>query len=172
MALLLFFVILSGARVAMADDVSKCKAVLPLGLVSIMDGQVSVDGTLLLDGKSQCTVVHIECRKDAMTCDEATSDVSFVGSTPLISRIARNEFNVIKWADRELVAVGEAGLCGWMEIHINLANSDVKITSSTTTARPGCDEAGKSELFKALVNGKTQVFHVGSDPYWNRENKN
>ena len=58
---------------------------------------------------------------------------------------------------------------GWTEIYINLAKKDVTITTRATTARPGCDEAGKSEFFKALVNDKTQVFHVGSDPYWNRK---
>jgi hypothetical protein len=157
---------------ALADNPLKCKAVLPLGFVSIMNGYVNVDGTLLLDGESQCTVVNIECRKDTMMCTEATSDVSFVGALPIISRIVRNDFNVIKWTDRELVAAGEAGLCGWVEIYMNLASKDVKITSSTSTARSGCDEAGKSEFFKALVNGKTQVFHVGSDPYWKGKNNN
>jgi hypothetical protein len=146
----------------------ECKAILPLAVFSIMDNYVNVDGTLLLDGQSQCTVVNIECRREFGTCSDAFSDIMFAGGMPQISRITRVNFNIIKWANGELVASGEAGLCGWTEIYINLTNKDVTITTRSTTARPGCEEAGKSELFRSLVNGKTQVFHVGSDPFWNR----
>jgi hypothetical protein len=165
----------SGAGLAEAQTTpysQKCKAVLPLGVVTKSSGFVNVDGTLLLDGENQCVLVNIECRQDLKTCLYSFSDISPVGDMPLVSRIVKEEYPIIKWSQQEVVAAGEAGLCGWVEIYINLTKQDTTITSTISTARPGCADAAKNEFFKSLVNDKTRVFHVGSDPYWkSRGNK-
>ena len=151
---------------AAADESPKCPAILPLKVMTTLPGYMNLNGTLLLNGENQCTVVNIECQKESRMCAYSTVDVMGTGGKPVVSRIARNEFTIVKWAEREIVASGEAGLCGWVEIYINLPDKGATMTTRSTTARPGCDTLGKSEFFKALVDNKTRVFTVDDDPYW------
>jgi hypothetical protein len=62
-------------------NASACKAILPHLVVTIIPGFVNVDGTLLLNGQSQCTVVNIECQKDIgeelVASGEAKIDINF-----------------------------------------------------------------------------------------------
>lgn len=145
---------------------AKCKAILPMKVVTVLRDFVNVDGTLLLGGKSQCTVVNIECRRALGICSDAEADVTTSAPLTQVSRISRAQFPIIKWGQGEVVASGEAGLCGWTEIYINLVNKSARLTSTTSTARPGCADAAKSKLLKSIIRDKTVVFTIGSDPYW------
>jgi hypothetical protein len=151
---------------AAADESSKCPAILPLKVMTTLPGYMNLNGTLLLNGESQCTVVNIDCKKESEVCAYSAVDVMDAGGKPVVTRILRTEYTIIKWAEGEIVASGEAGLCGWVEIYINLANKSATMNTRSTTARPGCDTLVKSELFKALVDNKTRVFTVDDDPYW------
>jgi len=167
-AIWLLTVIYSLTGTVFAEE-PQCNAVLPLGIVTAFPKFVNVDGTLLLDGKSQCVVVNIECQRDLGSCSHAATDVTLTGPIVRVSRIYRSVFPIRKWDSAELVASGESGLCGWTEIYINIANKTARLTTTTSTARRGCNEVAKSELFKSVVNNKTQVFDIGSDPFWTKK---
>jgi hypothetical protein len=60
-------------------------------------GFYAIDGGLVMDGKSTCTSIRIECSKEARTCRTATATTAFMGQPQVIGVMMSDDYRVTEW---------------------------------------------------------------------------
>ncbi len=102
LAVLIGLICGSGAN---AED--RCGGVLMAPMTTVMKdrketvqklGFYAIDGGLVMDGKSTCTSIRIECSKEARTCRTATAITqAAMGKAQVIGVMMSDDYRVTEW---------------------------------------------------------------------------
>jgi hypothetical protein len=76
-------------------------------------GFYAIDGGLVIDGKSTCTSIRIECLKEARTCRTATATTNaFMGPPQVMGVFMSDDYKVTEWATDTILRRDAHGV-GW-----------------------------------------------------------
>jgi hypothetical protein len=150
---------------ASAED--RCGGVLMATMTTVMKdrkemvqklGFYAIDGGLVMDGKSICTSIRIECSKEDRTCRTATATThAFIGQPRVIGVMMSDDYRVTEWTRDTISAEMHTPIGGMSYLHIAI-NDDapdkvqvINIIKSFISKPPGGEWV-------------TEVLTVANDP--------
>jgi hypothetical protein len=119
-------------------------------------GFYMIDGGLVMNGKSTCTSIHIECAKAAQTCRIATAVTDLLLGHPHVGGIfMSDDYKITEWTKDSISAEMRPMGGGTSQLHIGINdnvpdNVDLINVTKSFVAKPG--------------EWVTEVMTVASDP--------
>jgi hypothetical protein len=119
-------------------------------------GFYALDGGLVMDGKSTCTSIRIECSKEARTCRTATATTNaLMGQPQVMGVMMSDDYKVTEWTRDTISAEMQTPVGGMSYLHIAINDG-------------APDNAQVINVFKSLVakpgEWVTEVLTVANDP--------
>ena len=119
-------------------------------------GFYAIDGGLVMDGKSTCTSIRVECSKEARTCRTATATTdAFMGQPQVIGVMMSDDYRVTDWTRDTISAEMHTAVGGTSYLHIAV-NDGVP------------DKAEMINITKSFIDKPgewvTEVLTVANDP--------
>jgi len=160
LAVLIGLICGSGAN---AED--RCGGVLMAPMTTVMKdrketvqklGFYAIDGGLVMDGKSTCTSIRIECSKEARTCRTATAITqAAMGKAQVIGVMMSDDYRVTEWT-RDTISAEMRTLVGGTS-YLHIASNDC-----------APDRAQIISITKSLIakpdEWVTEVLTIANDP--------
>ena len=119
-------------------------------------GFYAIDGGLVMDGKSTCTSIRIECSKEARTCRTATATTNaFMGRPQVIGVMLSDDYRVTEWTRDTISAEMHTPVGGTSYLHLAIndgAPDKVQVINITKS------------LIAKLGEWITEVLTVANDP--------
>ena len=119
-------------------------------------GFYAIDGGLVMDGKSTCTSIRIECSKEARTCRTATATTNaFMGRPQVIGVMMSDDYRVTEWTRDTISAEMHTPVGGTSYLHLAIndgAPDKVQVINITKS------------LIAKLGEWITEVLTVANDP--------
>jgi|SRR5271157_2220013 len=106
-------------------------------------GFYAIDGGLVMDGKSTCTSIRIECSKEARACRTATATTNaFMGQPQVIGVFMSDDYRVTEWTRDTISAEMHTPVGGTSYLHIAINDgapdkAEVINITKSLIAKPG-----------------------------------
>jgi len=118
-------------------------------------GFYAIDGGLVMDGKSTCTSIRIECSKEACAFRTATATTNAFMGQPQVIGVMMSDYKVTKWTKDTISAEMHTPVGGTSYLHIAINDG-------------APDEAAVINITKSLIAKPgewiTEVLTVANDP--------
>ena len=106
-------------------------------------GFYAMDGGLVMDGKSTCTSIRIECSKETRTCRTATATTNaLMGQPQVIGVMMSDDYRVTDWTKDTISAELNTAVGGTSYLHIPINDgtpdkAEVINIAKSLIAKPG-----------------------------------